>query len=725
MSYDGQSTGYTGQPTVKTPMVRRDAVDRNSPGAKLAETWRKNIRRSERYFEREWWPRARRIVRRYRDDRDNTDDTRVRRYNLLWSNVQTLGPACYSKEPKVEIYRRYDDDDPVARVACQVLERSLKFGCDTDDFNSVMVQSRDDYLLPGRGTSWIRYEPVLAQLASPQPAPELPPEQANSQPQSSSDSLSPASSDQQGSQSSEAEPPPQQLVWERAPNDYVHWSDFLHEPCAIWSEVGWGARRVLMTRPQAEVRFGAQRAAQLSYDRKIKTDVKETNRRIASVEEAGDRTEVWEIWDKVSRKAIWLSFDYEADVLDERDDPLTLENFFPFPKPLYATMTTDRLVPVPDYTLYQDQATEIDTLTARIALLQRALAVRGTYDSSNKNLAELLTERPENALIPVDNWAAFAEKGGLKGQVSFVPIDMIALVLKELVAQRALLIQDVYQITGIADIVRGASSPSETATAQRIKGSFATLRLDDKRKAIAIYARDCLRLKAEVYSSHFESSTLREMSGFDKMVEVAELAKQNPQMVEQLWEEIMKLLRSDKMRYFEMSVNVDSMVDPDRQQERQDVTQMLEAVGGYLEKALAIGGQAPELVPALGQMLLFAMRKYGGDARELEGTMERAVQQLAQRPAQGQQPNPDMIKAQADAQAVQTRAQADVDAQRRKLAYDESQLQIERDRARDVTRLAEKELILKYGIAPWTAANAILPAPDGVTNQPAQPGAVN
>ena len=52
-----------------------------------------------------------------------------------------------------------------------------------------------------------------------------------------------------------------------------------------------------------------------------------------------------------------------VELIDERDDPLGVEGFFPCPKPLYATTTSDTLVPVPDFVLYQDQAMELDILS--------------------------------------------------------------------------------------------------------------------------------------------------------------------------------------------------------------------------------------------------------------------------------------------------------------------------------------------------------------------------
>ena len=98
-----------------------------------------------------------------------------------------------------------------------------------------------------------------------------------------------------------------------------------------------------------------------------------------------------------------------AQFIDERPDPLELEGFFPCPKPLFATTTSDSLVPVPDFLLYQDQANELDILSDRIDGLVKALRLRGVYDASQPALQRLLTEGDNNTLIPVDKWRAFGE----------------------------------------------------------------------------------------------------------------------------------------------------------------------------------------------------------------------------------------------------------------------------------------------------------------------------
>src|ERR1700742_158016 len=58
-----------------------------------------------------WYKKARKIIKRYRDERpESNKDTK---FNILWSNVQTLLPTLYARTPKPDVARRFLDEDPV------------------------------------------------------------------------------------------------------------------------------------------------------------------------------------------------------------------------------------------------------------------------------------------------------------------------------------------------------------------------------------------------------------------------------------------------------------------------------------------------------------------------------------------------------------------------------------------------------------------------------------
>ena len=123
----------------------------------LAKQWHDAIALAGKR-QKAWEQKSDKILDRYRDERSEADQSK--RFNVLWSNVETLKPALYSQQPKPQVTRRYKDKDPVARAASEVLERALEYGIDAYDFDAVMNSSVEDYLLCGRGVARVKYVPT-------------------------------------------------------------------------------------------------------------------------------------------------------------------------------------------------------------------------------------------------------------------------------------------------------------------------------------------------------------------------------------------------------------------------------------------------------------------------------------------------------------------------------------------------------------------------------------
>jgi hypothetical protein len=277
------------------------------------------------------------------------------------------------------------------------------------------------------------------------------------------------------------------VEWEEVFTDRVHWEDFFTNLARSWQEVRWVARRVFMTRKELVKRFpecGAD--VPLDWAPADNADATEDQKKAA----------VYEIWDRESKKAFWISRGYVERPLDVRPDPLKLKDFFPCPKPILGTVGPNSIIPIPDYTYYQDQLAEIDVLTARIDKLIDALRVRGFYSSAEKTPLNNLLSGADNILIPIDSWAALGDKGGVKGLIEWFPLDQIASALKECFAARKQVIEDVYQITGISDIQRGDTDPNETAAAQQLKSIWGSSRVRDRQQELARFSRDLLRIMA-------------------------------------------------------------------------------------------------------------------------------------------------------------------------------------------------------------------------------------
>jgi hypothetical protein len=665
------------------------------------QKWLNVISQYDNEFKK-WEGRVNKIVKRYRDDNRNQNTNETAKFNILWSNVQTLIPAVYARLPKADVARRFGDNDPVARVASQLIERALDFEIEHyTDFRSTMRHAVEDRFLGGRGVAWVRYEPHVRAQDEPEDGFQVT-EDVDEPDEEGSQQVKTAMPGVDGAMGEEVEPQ-EEIEYECAPTDYVHWKDFGHAVARTWEEVTSVWRWVYMTKESLAERFGEEMAKKIPLDAGP-----ETNKQYSTQSKDFTRAKICEIWDKESGKVYWLSKSC-PEVLDERDDPLELENFFPCAKPLYATMTSDTLVPVPDFVLYQDQATELDILTDRIDGLVKALRVRGVYDASQPTLQRLLTEGDNNTLIPVDKWMAFSEKGGLKGSIDLLPLDTLSNALLQCYRARDEIKNQIYEITGISDIVRGQTSASETATAQQIKGQYAGLRLRAMQEDVALFASELFQLKAQVICTKFQPTTILQYAAAQAM---------NP-ADQALIPQALMLLQDKPLRNFRIQVDSDSLVQIDENQNKRERTEFLQAMGGFLTQALPMGQQAPELVPMLIELVKFGVGAYK-KAEPIEGAIDQAMDQMKQKQQQmaanptPPPPDPEMMKlqgqqqieqmkmqataqadqlrVQADAQNAQTQAQFDMQVEQMKM---QAEAQLESQKQQFEMALANQELQVK------------------------------
>lgn len=578
---------------------------------------------------KKWEGRVTKILKRYRDDTRSPTGNETAKFNILWSNVQTLIPAVYSRMPKADVSRRFNDTDPTGRVASLLLERSLNYEIEHyPDFRSTMRHSVEDRFLGGRGVGWVRYEPHIVTQEEPEDGLEVTDAVEGKVPEAGT-----------------PEEPKERIDYECSPVDYVHWKDFGHSGGRIWEEVEQSWRWVYMDEAALKARgFKDWKKIPLdSSPTRLNTYMKETSPK--------DKAKICELWDRASGKVYWFCKSYNK-ILDVRDDPLKLECFFPCARPLFATTTSDSLVPVPDFTLYQDQANELDILSDRIDGLVKALRVRGVYNSSIPELQRLLTEGDNNTLIPVASWGAFAEKGGLKGAIELLPIDDLSATLLQCHQARADIKGQVYEITGISDIIRGESVASETATAQQIKGQYAGLRLKSMQESVAVFASELIRNKAQIICTKYQPETIMAYA------DVTQFSEADKALVPQA----LQLLKSNPLRCFRIEVDADSLVQLDEAQDKADAIEFLKAFGQYMEQAVPAGASTPELIPMLMGGARFLVSRFK-QAKSMEGVIDSALQALqakAQQNAQNPQPSKEMQEAQAKGMLQQAQGQIDL-----------------------------------------------------------------
>ena len=590
-----------------------------STGTHKYTDWYNQIAAYDRSFKK-WEGRAEKIVKRYRDD-NRTQNNPNARFNILYSNVQTITPAIFARLPRLDVSRRFRDNDPIGRVASTMLERALEFELEHySDYKTAMKSAVFDRLIGGRGTAWVRYEPhISATPGTPEDGFQVSEDIDDEDMENNSPEMI------------------EEIEYECAPVDYVHWKDFCHGIGRTWEEVTWVGRKVYMNRNALVERFGEELGHQIPLDSKP-----ETGRSYEKTTDYPSQACIYEIWDKETQKVLWLSKSM-GKILDEQDDPLELEGFFPCPKPLYSCLTTDNLEPIPDFTMYQDQARELDTLADRIDGLINALKVRGVYDASNSELQRLFSEGENNTLIPVKNWMAFAEKQGMKGALDLVDIAPFAQALMNCYQAMEQVKGQIYEIMGIADIQRGQTDPNETLGAQIIKSNNAQGRLKTMQHDVVDFATKLLQLKAQIICKHFQPESIA------KMAAVGQLSPQDQMLIPQA----MEMLKDPNVGNFRIEVTSDSMIYQDEQQEKADRMNFLQSMGGFLSQAIPAATATPELAPMLAEMLKFSVTAFKA-GKQLEGMIDETADKLREqaKQAEGQpKPNPEMMKIQAQTQA--------------------------------------------------------------------------
>jgi hypothetical protein len=473
--------------------------------------------------ERKWYKQADRIIQRYRDER--SDALReANRFNILWSNVQTLIPTLYARTPKADVERRFRDDDPVGRLASILLERAITYSADHFDFDDMMLAVTEDRLLPGRGTARVLYIPHFGdEIKSATPALAAPTTKLADSADTDNDNDEFEQTGEQGStvDNTGDEPPLREVTYEEVKSAYVFWKDYREGPARKWGEVPWVRYRSYLTLDELTDRFGKAKAKQVNLDFTPKGS--SSNEKENPPPDMFKKAIIHEYWDKTKKQVIWIAPGTPDLILDTVDDPLKLPDFFPSPNPCFATTTNDKRVPVPDYVEYQDQARELDTLTGRIDVLTKALAVKGIYPGENKQALQQLFDTGDNQLVPILDWMAFAQNGNLKDMIQYLPIEQVAQTLIQLYNARDKVKGLLYEITGISDILRGETNPDETATSQELKSNFATRRITPQQKRIAQFSRDMFRLMGGVIAEHFSPKTISMITGYPQLKPVPQL----------------------------------------------------------------------------------------------------------------------------------------------------------------------------------------------------------
>jgi len=293
-------------------------------------------------------------------------------------------------------------------------------------------------------------------------------------------------------------------------------------------------------------------------------------------------------------------------------------------------------IPKADFAIAQDLYNHIDELNTRITIITRAIKVVGVYDqSAGTSVGRMLKEGNENDLIPVENWAMFAEAGGLKGKIDWFPVDQVVGVLQTLRSVLSDQMDLLYQVTGMADIMRGKSEQYSGVGQDQLKAQFGSIRVQALQDEFARFASDLEQLRAEVIGRHFEPESIIKQSG----------AQFLPVPDQPLVTPALELIKSDESRW-RVDIRPESIAMVDYAQLKSERTEYLMAISQYIQSAQAMAAKVPGSLPVLLEMMKWGVVGFKG-SNYLEGILDRAIDmanKASSEPQQDQGPSPEQLK---------------------------------------------------------------------------------
>lgn len=585
-----------------------------------------------------WQSTGERVIKRYLDEREGEEKDQKRR-NYFSANVMTQEAILFGQTPKATVSRRFADaDDSIGRVAAEMLERILNTDAESTahGHDLALENALQDFMLPGLGMVRCLYRTDF-EGDDQEEATEAPEQEA----------AEPA----EGEEGAEPAEPQKVRESEEVELAYVHWRDVLWSPCKTWHDLRWVAFRAEMSRESLIKRFGEKMGEAIPLGAKPQSEGAQQEK-----PHPWARAEVWEIWSKELKKRFMFCEGYGA-ILEEKEDPLKLKGFWPFPRPLMANLTTSKMVPRADFALSEDLYEEINEVSTRIVTLQKALTVRGAYDQSVPELAQLVNEGQANTLIPVENMPRILEKGGLSALIAWLPLEAIVAALDKLLAYREALKQELYELTGWSDIMRGQSSEEQTtATEQRIKMKFGSVRLTKRQNEFARFVTAGQAVRAEMMCAFFEPETLIERSNIMETPD-KDLAQQAAQFLKA------------NFHTFRIEVKPEAVNLADSEALKGERMEVVAAIGGLLQQAMPLFQTMPQAMPLVMEVMRWVVAACKGSA-EIQGVLDRAIQQAEQAAQQQQanpqpqQPDPKLLainaKNQGDVAKIQAQAQSEI-----------------------------------------------------------------
>jgi len=683
---------------------------------RLVDIWRREIDNAKNYHEK-----SKEIAKQYQELYESQEQEQETRsslkstYPIFWSNTQVLRPLLFSKLPKANITQSFFNDDEISRISSELVERLLTYLLKESDAENQIEKIRDAYLVQGIGIPRIVFippEPIEIKSKKKKEKPEMEDEgESENEDESSSKDYS------EDMAEGETEDTEEETSYETDESkksfkiEFVDYQDFLKSTEKEWNKLRWVAFKKYYSRRELVEYFGKK------GEKVPMTNVKyESLNQDSQQDDLYKMCEVWEIWDKENEVCHFITFAGDGYVLSSEEDGYNLKNFFPIPMPM-GLNESKKLLPSPLYSKYKNLVEDLTDIHDRISSLVKQAKFTGAYTSfAEKSDVENIMNGEDGEFKPLKTTANIDDARKL---VVFKPLNEIANTITILRTEKMALKQDIQEITGLSDIVRGASVASETATAQQLKGNFAISRIQPLQKEVEFTIRDTLRLLAELAVEKMSINEIIKITGL-KVVDVdliltnakqsLEMEKQqaiallNPQqpdfeeklaMLEQQVQigfqktvkdlqdqlkgfviqfkdlpKLAKTIKDDKLRCISIDIETDSTVKIDQNQEKMDRMEYIRTISGTIQSMVPAVQTGVISKDALNEFVIFASKPFKV-GRNLENYLKN------EEPVE-EKPDPQAMMAQAEMELRQQELQLKAQEITGKLDLEQQKVNVEK-----------------------------------------------
>jgi hypothetical protein len=389
------------------------------------------------------------------------------RLNVYYANIETLNSIICPVIPQIVVQKRPNKQDVMNiqerkfyTVCCEVMEKLLSFY-----INKLSVRDyqkfKYDWLITGRGVLWVTYRDY-----------------------------------------DESKDIKENISIER-----VAWNDYAQDPKTQWGDVKWVARRFYLNKLEFKANFPDIPVKDVSFANYKNLLDYENDGIDFNLNATGDKfTEIWELWDKDSKNAMFLSRYYGKKMLKMTKINELGDYFLPTPEPVLLIENNMNLRPRSDMWAYMHELDALSRAAHRQDQLVDSMQAKGFVSSTMTDLAQKINEISEGYITTVNGLPA-----NVQNPIHYVDNQAKQQTIAGLAEYQQKLMDNIYKVTGLTEVMRNVSI-EETATQSRYRSKFGSMRLQMKQRSFASYMKNVYAIAAASVCRNFSWDSMAEVT---------------------------------------------------------------------------------------------------------------------------------------------------------------------------------------------------------------------